>query len=318
MTPLTVVVPNPGESKLELKRAGYQAWSGPLLSTGPGEPRVITLTALVPVRVETDPAGATVQCDGKEVLAATPGTFEVEEGRHRLTANLEGYLLAEEDHAYNDKERLWKVALAKAAFLDVTSSPAGAQVFVDGKDTGRTTPAERLAVAPGVHEVQAKSGKASSLPKKVKAVVGGRKLVVALKVVDRARVERDKNVARLAKLRTAIEKLERKLDAQREGVIVKDANYLVKLEKQIEELVPGRLARAEARRELRVALEDGAQPQAKIDARVEQHRAGHPARGLRLHLGEQVQARHERPGHPRLHLRADRRPRRVPALAGGL
>jgi hypothetical protein len=236
VTPLTVVVPRPGESQLQLKHAGYEPWSGPLLTTGPGEPRVITLTALVSVRVVTEPAGAKVACDGKEVLAATPGAFDVEAGRHHLTANLDGYLQAEEDHSFNDQAREWKVALVKAAYLDVTSSPAGAQVFIDGKDTGRTTPATRLAVAPGVHQVSATKGKATALPKKVKAVVGGKKQVVALKVVDRAMVERDKRVARIEKLKAAKDKLERKLDAEREGVIVKDANYLVKLEQQIEEL----------------------------------------------------------------------------------
>ena len=236
LTPVTVVVPRPGESQLRLQRAGHEPWSGPLRLTGLGEPLVIQLTALLPVRVESEPAGAKVGCDGKQVLAATPGTFDIQAGRHKLTANLEGYLEAVEDRAFNDEQRSWKVTLTKAAFVDVTSNPPGARVFIDGTDTGRDTPAQRLAVSPGVHEVQAKHGKASSVKTKVKAFVGGKKVAVSLKVVDRDAVERDKKSARLAKLRSTKDKLEQKLDAHREGVIVKDANVLVKLEKQIEEL----------------------------------------------------------------------------------
>jgi hypothetical protein len=38
--------------------------------------------------------------------------------------------------------------------LSVSSSPSGAKIFIDGKDTGKTTPAVDLAVSPGTHELK--------------------------------------------------------------------------------------------------------------------------------------------------------------------
>jgi tRNA A-37 threonylcarbamoyl transferase component Bud32 len=95
--------------------------------------------------IESNPPGARVLLDGRELAAPTPTTIPVERPRpdetHRLELRLPGYrawqtsgvALKPGDHAF------YRAALeAPATRLVVTTDPAGAEVAVDGRTVGRT------------------------------------------------------------------------------------------------------------------------------------------------------------------------------------
>ncbi len=104
--------------------------------------------------IDSTPQGAQVQVDGKSDPSwVTPFTVSgLGPGQHSITVSKAGY---------SNDSRTVDVASASKAFvvshltqlvatLAVTSSPAGANVYVDGKDTGKLTPAQ-ISVDKGQH-----------------------------------------------------------------------------------------------------------------------------------------------------------------------
>jgi serine/threonine protein kinase len=114
--------------------------------------------AVVPgqVVVDSTPQGAQVQVDGKSDASwVTPVTVPgLQPGQHSITASKAGYA--------SDTRSVEIAAGSKASFvmhltqlmatLAVNSDPAAASVFVDGKDAGKTTPAQ-LSVDKGQHVI---------------------------------------------------------------------------------------------------------------------------------------------------------------------
>ncbi len=116
----TQVEMSPGRSKkitLPLPRAG-----------GPG-----TLTLL------SEPAGAHVALD-EQALGLTPFQGDIQPGKHKLTIEKEGYVRQEREVLFregHDVELSFALAvLPKDPALAIESVPAGAQVFIDGKQVG--------------------------------------------------------------------------------------------------------------------------------------------------------------------------------------
>jgi hypothetical protein len=104
--------------------------------------------------IDSTPQGAQVQVDGKSDPSwVTPFTVSgIVPGQHTITVSKAGY---------SNDSRTVDVASGSKAFvvshlsqlfatLAVTSSPAGANVYVDGKDTGKLTPAQ-ISVDKGQH-----------------------------------------------------------------------------------------------------------------------------------------------------------------------
>lgn len=98
------------------------------------------------IAIDSTPQGAQVQLDGKtDPSWITPFTLAaLEAGQHTVTVSKPGY---------SSDTRTVEVASGSKAFvtthltqlmatLSVTSAPAGANVYVDGKDTGKLTPAQ--------------------------------------------------------------------------------------------------------------------------------------------------------------------------------
>ncbi|MCU1278036.1 MAG: hypothetical protein JWM53_1582, partial [bacterium] len=94
------------------------------------------------LKIETDPPGALVYVDGRS-RGATPLSVDAEGGR--------SYAVRAVRPGYRDDEQLVTAAAGDspvrlhlerlAATLAVETEPAGARVFVDGKETGKLTPA---------------------------------------------------------------------------------------------------------------------------------------------------------------------------------
>jgi serine/threonine-protein kinase len=116
-----------------------------------------TVLAIVPgqLSVNSTPAGAQIQIDGQSNSAwLTPFNLTgLKPGRHTLAIGKPGY--ASETRSIevgSGSKSFISVQLAQlAATVSVTSDPAGVAVWMDGRDTGRVTPAQIFVEKPGNH-----------------------------------------------------------------------------------------------------------------------------------------------------------------------
>jgi serine/threonine protein kinase len=113
--------------------------------------------AIVPgqLNVTSTPAGAQIQIDGQNNSAwVTPFNLAgLNPGQHTLTISKPGY--GSETRSIDvgsGSKSFISVQLAQlAATVSVTSDPTGVSVWMDGKDTGRVTPAQISVDKPGNH-----------------------------------------------------------------------------------------------------------------------------------------------------------------------
>ncbi|HZS36128.1 MAG TPA: PEGA domain-containing protein, partial [Polyangia bacterium] len=99
--------------------------------------------ATAALRVETDPPGATVYVDGRARGTAPLTVAGLEAGRsYAVRSTLQGHKEDEELVTAASGESTIRLRLpAEAAGVAVESDPPGARVLLDGKDTGKLTPA---------------------------------------------------------------------------------------------------------------------------------------------------------------------------------
>jgi serine/threonine protein kinase len=113
--------------------------------------------AIVPgqLNVTSTPAGAQIQIDGKNNPAwVTPFNLAgLNPGQHTLTISKPGYTAETRSIDVGSGSKSFiSVQLGQlAATVSVTSDPAGVAVWMDGKDTGRVTPAQISVDKPGNH-----------------------------------------------------------------------------------------------------------------------------------------------------------------------
>jgi hypothetical protein len=105
---------------------------------------------------DSTPQGVQVQVDGKtDASWVTPFTLSgLDPGRHSVTFSKPGFVTDTRavDVASGSKTPVAARLAQLAATLAVSSTPAGANVYVDGKDTGKLTPAQ-VSVDKGQHVV---------------------------------------------------------------------------------------------------------------------------------------------------------------------
>jgi len=113
--------------------------------------------AIVPAQlsVSSNPAGAQISFDGS-VLCESPCTLTgIAPGQHTVLASKAGFGPASRSinlaSAANSSVSFELVA--QAARLSVASTPAGAVIVIDGKDTGKLTPSQLSLDKPGAHTV---------------------------------------------------------------------------------------------------------------------------------------------------------------------
>ena len=113
--------------------------------------------AIVPgqLSVTSTPAGAQIQIDGQSNSAwVTPfNVAGLNPGQHTLTISKAGYAAETRNIDVGSGSKSFiSVQLAQLnATVSVTSDPSGAAIWMDGKDTGRTTPAQISVDKPGNH-----------------------------------------------------------------------------------------------------------------------------------------------------------------------
>lgn len=108
------------------------------------------------IAVESTPLGAQVQVDGKtDATWVTPFAMTgLQPGRHSVTVSKTGYSTDTRtvDVGSGNKSSIVIHLAQLMATLAVASDPAGANVFVDGKDAGKVTPAQ-VSVDKGSHVI---------------------------------------------------------------------------------------------------------------------------------------------------------------------
>jgi serine/threonine protein kinase len=128
-----------------------------------GKNRAVALPAAVPalgeLSVNSDPAGATFQVDGRsDGSFVTPLTVsQLAPGRHVVTFSKPGYQsqsLATEVVAGSRSTVMTRLS-AQGGTVSISSTPTGANIAIDGHDSGKTTPAQFI-VGNGQHTVTLK------------------------------------------------------------------------------------------------------------------------------------------------------------------
>jgi hypothetical protein len=106
--------------------------------------------------MDSTPQGAQVQIDGKtDPTWVTPFTLSgLDPGQHTVTVSKSGYSTDTRAVAVVSGSKSFIIThlTQLLATLSVTSTPAGANVYIDGRDTGKTTPAQ-VSVDKGQHVI---------------------------------------------------------------------------------------------------------------------------------------------------------------------
>jgi serine/threonine-protein kinase len=117
---------------------------------------IVPAALLGQVAVDSTPQGAQVQLDGQtDPSWITPVTLTgLEAGHHTVTISKEGYAADSHPVELDSGAKSFVVShlTPLTATLSVTSTPAGASVYIDGRDTGKLTPAQ-VPVEKGRHVV---------------------------------------------------------------------------------------------------------------------------------------------------------------------
>ena len=105
------------------------------------------------VTFTSTPSGASVSLGDTVICKRTPCTRDVEPGRHRVTMALPRYAPKAVGVTLEDGQTVgWRLAPTFAT-LNVTSSPSGVSVVLDGKEVG-VTPISSLEIEAGKHTVE--------------------------------------------------------------------------------------------------------------------------------------------------------------------
>ncbi len=106
--------------------------------------------------VDSNPPGAQMQIDGQPQAGVTPFNLTgVTPGHHTLAISKAGYVTDTRaiDVASGGRSSVSVQLAPVAASFSASSDPAGAAIWVDGKDSGRLTPAQISVDKPGNHTV---------------------------------------------------------------------------------------------------------------------------------------------------------------------
>jgi hypothetical protein len=87
----------------------------------------------------SDPPGAKVVIDGNQATSCTaPCTLSLSSGRHTLTMNEDGFGVARRVFNVPQETSVYATLSKSTGVLILTSTPSGATVVVDGRDSGHT------------------------------------------------------------------------------------------------------------------------------------------------------------------------------------
>ncbi|MHC4454153.1 MAG: PEGA domain-containing protein, partial [Planctomycetota bacterium] len=156
-TPVTITDLNPGKHNVEVKMDGYEDWKENI-EIIPGKEIALTPTLQMKVgsvMIESEPAGALVLIDDKEV-GNTPITItDLRPAIHSVEIRKVGYAnWSENIDIIPDKEIPITAALqVKAGSVTIKSDPTAAKAIIDEKEVG-STPVTITDLKPGTHNIK--------------------------------------------------------------------------------------------------------------------------------------------------------------------
>jgi hypothetical protein len=170
----------PDRYSLEVKKEGYQPVQTALqVKQGGVADQKLSLESLAKgLYITSDPPGADVFINGAKQSGQTPVTLPLAAGQYNLVLRLQGYdpyvgsVQVKENVQTQLNTKLSERSNNHIAWAQVKSDPPGAEIFVDGKSTGRLTPA-RVEVPAGIHTLTLKLDGFQPAKRTVSASEGG-------------------------------------------------------------------------------------------------------------------------------------------------
>ena len=167
-TPFTIEKVEPGIHILHLKLKGYDEYSYGFLVTK-YQKEVLSINAklvktktLLPLSITSNPSGAEIFINGKDLNKTTPAIVNYEPGTYEIELRMNGYKTVSITQVLKDKPEEVNLSLKKNAIpitkrrMGLTSNPEGGEVWIDGKDTGKKTPCD-IYLIPGNYKVVIKT-----------------------------------------------------------------------------------------------------------------------------------------------------------------
>jgi len=122
------------------------------------EPEVVRTGTL---KVSSTPSGATIWLDGKNTGKTTPEILEeLSAGKHTVVLKLSGYRETSKSVAIVSSQRsdchvelVKEPEVVRTGTLKVSSTPSGATIWLDDKNTGKTTPELLEEIVAGSHKI---------------------------------------------------------------------------------------------------------------------------------------------------------------------
>lgn len=137
-----------GRYTLELTREGFRRVQKIVnVRGGAVEDEHVVLSEVIGfVMVVSDPPGADIFVKGQKQGQQTPAQLQLAEGTHHIRVERAGYEAVEknvpvEGESYKTLNVPLQRSVVKTGRLKVQSEPEGAEILVDGKSVGKTTPA---------------------------------------------------------------------------------------------------------------------------------------------------------------------------------
>jgi len=150
-----VAAPQASAPEQEAKADKSEPKSSSASSTKKGIVEKIAPAAKVEIRFTSNPEGAFVEFDGKSSAAwTTPFTMDsIAPGTHEVVFTKQGYSVETRSLEIGPKNSSYNMNLVPVmTAVSVTSDPPGASIEIDGKETGKVTPAQ-IPVAEGGHKI---------------------------------------------------------------------------------------------------------------------------------------------------------------------
>jgi hypothetical protein len=128
----------------------------PRVSRGKSRKYVAVAPQLAELTVASTPAGAQISFDGSPLCQSPCTLTDIAPGQHVVAASRSGYLSESRTISLRaGASSSLSIQLGPlAATLSVASTPAGAVVVIDGKDSGKLTPTQLTLSRPGAHTVE--------------------------------------------------------------------------------------------------------------------------------------------------------------------
>jgi len=173
-TPTTVRGLKPGAHTVKIRK-GKMAVVERQVTLQPGERAVMNVVlppASHPVEVHSAPEGASVYLDGKLAVGETPTIIDVSDDEfHELRVEKNGFEINTRPITPDDHDIQLRISLSPEkqprGTLMVDSNGA-AEVWIDGVDSGYTTPTLGIHVSVGLHTVEVRDAGNASASKRVK------------------------------------------------------------------------------------------------------------------------------------------------------